>query len=181
MKDNINMNNKGFIVLPVDKLVKADWNYKLNDDYLHEKLLNNFKRNGQIENIIVRELDTGFYEVVNGNHRLDVIKELNFDKVYCFNLGKISTQQAQRIAVEVNETRFRNDEYSLAKVFQDILNEYDMSDLMESIPFTEKEIEDYINLTNLPIYNIEEPQNKEEDEENKESIVCPKCGYVFTP
>ena len=58
-----------FIVLPVDKLVHADWNYKLDDALLVEKLRNNMKRSGQMLNVVVRELDTGYYEVVDG-HRL---------------------------------------------------------------------------------------------------------------
>ena len=68
----------GFIEVPIDKLVKADWNYKTEDDKKQEKLKENIKRNGQIENILIRELDTGYYEVVNGNHRLSVLKELKF-------------------------------------------------------------------------------------------------------
>ena len=65
----------GFIEIPTDKLVKADWNYKTEDQEKQEKLKENIKRNGQIENIIIRELETGFFEVVNGNHRLSVLKD----------------------------------------------------------------------------------------------------------
>jgi hypothetical protein len=58
-------------IFPRDILIKADWNYKEEDEFISDKLVNNMKRNGQIENIHVRKLNTGFYEVINGNHRLD--------------------------------------------------------------------------------------------------------------
>ena len=57
-------NKLGYIDISIDKLIKADWNYKTEDTAKQEKLKENIKRNGQIENIIIRELDTGFFEVV---------------------------------------------------------------------------------------------------------------------
>ena len=50
---------KNFHSLPIDKLVEASWNYKDDDEVLQEKLAENIKRNKQIENIIVRELEIG--------------------------------------------------------------------------------------------------------------------------
>ena len=84
---------KGWNNIEIKKLVKADWNYKEENQILTEKLLTNFKRNGQIESIIVRELDTGFFEVVNGNHRLDVMKMLEYKTAHCYNFGKITQLQ----------------------------------------------------------------------------------------
>lgn len=167
----------GYLDIPINKLVKADWNYKLNDDELHNKLLENFKRNGQIENIIVRELDTGFFEIINGNHRLGVMKELNMKKVHCFNFGKISLTQAQRIAIEVNETRFRNDEFALGRLFKEIQEEYDMDDLLKTLPFSDKEISDYMSILDLPEYEVTEPIETNKSKE----VICPNCGYKFTP
>ena len=92
---------KGFTDLDVSKLVKADWNYKEENDKQTENLLNNFKRNGQIENIIIRELDAGLFEVVNGNHRVDVMKILKIKKVHAYNCGKISLIEEQNLILIV--------------------------------------------------------------------------------
>lgn len=149
--------NKGFCEISIDKLVKADWNYKENNKELAEKLANNIKRNGQIENIIVRELDTGFYEVVNGNHRLDVLKKLGFETVYSFNLGVISEAQAKRIAVETNETKFSSNTESLSALVKELSIEFDDIDL--TMPFSEEEMNEM--LTEVDI---------ESENENKSSI-----------
>ena len=111
---------KGWTDIQISKLVKANWNYKEENEKQTDKLLNNFKRNGQIENILIRELDTGFYEVVNGNHRLDVMKILKLKKAHAYNFGKISLAEAQRIAIETNETKFY-------KTLNHITNEYGIS------------------------------------------------------
>ena len=75
---NKTLKDYGFELMEVSKLIKADWNYKTDDEKKLKDLQENFKRNGQVENIIVRELSKGKYEVVNGNHRLDALKNLKF-------------------------------------------------------------------------------------------------------
>lgn len=139
----------GFIEIPIDKLVKADWNYKTEDPNKQEKLKENIKRNGQIENIIIRELETGFYEVVNGNHRLSVLKALNIEKAYSYNLGKISQAQAIRIAIETNETKFDTDSIALAERVKELTEEFDLKDLINTLPYSETEIDNFSKLTDF--------------------------------
>ena len=94
-------------LFPIDILIKADWNYKEEDEYTSMKLRNNIQRNGQTENTHVRLLKTGYYEVVNGNHRLDEFNKLGKKYVYAYDHGEISLLEAQRIAIETNETHYR--------------------------------------------------------------------------
>lgn len=182
MKTNTNSTEykTGYIDIPIDMLVKANWNYKLNDDELHNKLLENFKRNGQIENIIVRQLDTGFFEIINGNHRLDVMKELKMEKAHCFNFGKISLPQAQRIAIETNETRFKNDEYALGQLFKEINEEYDMNDILKTVPFSEDYIKSLMDWSDIDISSFFEQrdngESEAEEEEKPKVLICPHCG-----
>ena len=157
----------GFIEVPIDKLVKADWNYKTEDNKKQEKLKENIKRNGQIENILIRELDTGYYEVVNGNHRLSVLKELKFKKVYTYNLGKINQSQAIRIAIETNETKFETDTIELAERIKEISNEFDDLDL--TLPYTEQELENFRTLSDFNWEDFE-GDGKGEDFDKKITI-----------
>lgn len=135
-----------FIEIPVDNLVEAKWNYKKNDSYLLAKLKNNIKKNGQIENIIVREIDDGMYEVVNGNHRLYALRDLLFKVVVCYNLGKITDAEAKRIAIETNETKFLADKVKLADILNLLSNNYSLNDLNETLPYKKEDIEDLTNL-----------------------------------
>ena len=150
---------QGFVDIEISKLIKADWNYKEENEKLTEKLLENMKRNGQIENILIRELDTGFYEVVNGNHRLDVMKILKLKKVHAYNFGKIKLPQAQRIALETNETKFESDSIKMAQLITSLTKEFPADDLVETMPYTMDEI---INMGELVDFNFDEFENKEE-------------------
>lgn len=129
----------GFVRIPFNKLVKADWNYKEEDKKLSKKLLSQIKKNGQVENVLVRELGKKF-EVINGNHRYDIFEILKVDYVMCYNFGKISKAQAQRIAIETNETKFDKDENKLANLLKDLTIDYTIEDLSSTMPYSEDDI-----------------------------------------
>jgi hypothetical protein len=135
-----------FKVLEVEKLCKAEWNYKHENDFLTEKLQANFERNGQMENILVRELEDGTYEVVNGNHRYDVLQKLGVSQVVAYDLGKISKEEAMRIAIETNETKFQVDQIKLGEVIAEVAKEFTQDDLVTSLPFSPQEIENFVNI-----------------------------------
>lgn len=168
------MTNKGFIELNVDEMYFAEWNYKNDDEVALQKLKANIKRNGMIENLIVRETDNGF-EVVNGNHRLQAIRELGIEKVHVFNLGKISTSDAKRIAIETNETKFHNDNVRLAEILKDISEDYDLSELAETMPYTEEELDSFtkildFNWDNFTIDDNDDGFSNAKFDENAEKI-----------
>jgi len=176
---------KGWLELPLKKLVKAGWNYKLDDEERLGKLVANLKRNGQIENIIVRKLDTGFYEVVNGNHRYDAFLELGYSEAMCFNLGTITDAAARRVAIETNETKFERDNIKLAELINEMTaeedSEFSLGELEETMPFTGHELQAFSELS-----NFEWPKDSEDDGggggggEGRtvyDDIVCAKCGH----
>jgi len=169
---------KGFTMIPVKRLIPAEWNYKLDDEELAEKLKNNIEMHGQLENIMVRQLDSGGYEIVNGNHRLPAFRDLKIKEVMCFNFGKISDAQAKRIAVETNETRFPTDYIRLAELIKGISDETPMEELERTMPWTMEELEDFRKFIDLewPVDQKNETTETVELEEGE--IICPHCGEV---
>lgn len=128
-------------LFPRGILIKADWNYKEEDEFTSEKLVNNMKRNGQIENIHVRKLATGFYEVINGNHRLDACDVIGKEFLICYDHGEISLAEAQLITLETNETKFKANEEKLFGILQNLKLEFDLEDLEFTLPYDE----DFLN------------------------------------
>ena len=161
---------KGFTDIEVSKIVKANWNYKTENKILTEKLTENFKRNGQVENIIVRELDTGFYEVVNGNHRLDVMSTLKIKQAHIFNLGKISEATAQRIAIETNETKFETDDFKVGKLLTSLAEEFSIKDLEKTMPYTNDQLKEMQELVNLDWEQINETTSLDDPDYNEKYI-----------
>lgn len=170
---------EGFIEVPIEKLVPADWNYKTEKPELVEKLKNNLKRNGQIENILIRELKTGFYEVVNGNHRYVALKDLEWKSVICFNLGEISDSKAKRIAIETNETKFSADPLKLAALIADILQDFPVEDISSTMPYSEEEIENFKNVSDFNWEDHNPPKPPDPEEPQTRIVTCPHCHKDF--
>ena len=127
--------------IELSKLVGAPWNYKKDFEYLEEKLINNIKKNGIIENIIVREIEGDKFEVVNGNHRLKACVKIGLEKIMCCNLGNIKLRVAKRIAIETNETKFPNDKSKLGDILSDLLDGFGLDDIVATTPWSRDEIE----------------------------------------
>ena len=169
---------KNFKTIGIENLVKASWNYKKEDDYKKDRLKANIKKNGQIENILVRLLDTGFYEVVNGNHRYDALKELGTAKVVVYDLGKITESQAVRIAIETNETKFDSDEIVMSKLIIDLEKDFGKDDLLETLPYTEDELNDILDLGNFNWEDFDkEPAEYDENDLKTIKVVVPNDTY----
>lgn len=161
-------------LIKVDSLIPADWNYKVTEgpkhDFLVGQLVNNFKRNGQVENIIVRLLDTGFYEVVNGNHRLEAAKICGMSNMICYDLGKVSLAEAKRLAAETNETKFDADAIKYAELIKEIHDEFGLSSIADTLALTKDEIQNKLDLLGFD-WDMKSPEedrpSQEEEPVNK--------------
>jgi hypothetical protein len=132
------MSIKNYKEIELKKLIFAAWNYKGEDPELMERLKANIVANGAIENLVVRPIGQGKYEVVNGNHRLQAYKELNMKTALCYDMGDISDAMAKRVAVELNETKFPNDSKKLAAMLNELKEEYGFDELKMTSPLDEE-------------------------------------------
>ena len=82
--------------------------------------------------------------MVNGNHRLDVMNTLEIKEAHAYNFGKISLTQAQRIAIETNETRFSTDQVKLSELIAEMSEDFTNEDLLETLPFSQQELINFI-------------------------------------
>jgi len=116
---------------------------------MSNKLRENLKRNGQIETVHVRKLETGYYEVVNGNHRYDEMVILGRKTIIAYDHGVISKEEAIRRCLETNETRFDSDKFKLTGLIKELSQQFDLTDLVQSMPFSEEEINNYAAMTDF--------------------------------
>ena len=157
-----NQNNfKHYKEMPLSLLRLAPWNYKKNDEKLQTKLMENIKKSGQVENILVRKMPNDTYEVVNGNHRFLALQSLGYENAVVYDLGVISDQAAKRIAVETNETKFDTDSIKLAELIDELRTEFE--DLELTMPFSEEEMENFSNLLKFDWEDPNEVNNKVSD------------------
>ena len=127
--------------IPISKIVIENWNYKKPDEFLMEQLINNIKRTGQIENLLVRNLGGGKYGLVNGHHRLEALKRLKIKTAYCYDLGKISLSEANSTRLETKENKFESATFELAKLVTEIDAEFE--DFQDTNPFSDADMKTF--------------------------------------
>lgn len=158
---------KNYHDIEVTSLIAADWNYKEDDAELQKSLEANIKANGQIENIIVRQVKGGVWEVVNGNHRLQAFRNLGYETAICYDLGPVSLEAAKLVAVETNETRFMSDKLKLAQRIAELTGKFSSKELSVTMPFSEQEIDNTKQILNF------------DWTDKSKRVRCPKCREQF--
>ena len=79
--------------------------------------------------------ETGYYEVVDGNHRLKAFKQLGQQFVMAYDHGTITQAAAERLAIETNETKFGVDMEKLTALLEELKLEFPEGDLLATLPF----------------------------------------------
>lgn len=143
--------------IDVKKLFPAKWNYKEQDNVLDEKLAEGIKKNGMLQNLIVRQVGEKF-EVVNGNHRLPIVEQLGHKTVMCYNLGKVPLAMAQKIAIETNEISYETNQLKLAGLIRDISKHFSVDELLTTMPY---EPEHMKSMLEVPKFDLSQYTNHE--------------------
>lgn len=82
---------------------------------------------------------------------------------------------------ETNETKWQADTIKLAEVMTEISTEFELSDIVSTLPFSEIEIANFTELLDLDWDSFKNtPKNEEEQEEEPQKVKCPKCGHEFS-
>jgi ParB-like chromosome segregation protein Spo0J len=178
-----NNSEDNFKVIPLANLVKASWNYKVNDEKMALKLMANMRRNGQVESLVVRQISPDRWEIINGNHRYDALAALGSENALCYDVGEVSRQDAIRLAIELNETRFESDQVKLGRMVTDILQSFESNDALATLPFDGKQIARLVEVSSGESWkkNIQEALEAQEktQEELKKKIIKPADPLVY--
>ena len=62
--------------LPIDQLKEAPWNPNVMNEAMLMRLRESISRFGLVSNLVVRTLGDDTYEVLSGNQRLQVLKDV---------------------------------------------------------------------------------------------------------
>ena len=149
----INTNN---LKVDINLVQPNKYNPKLSvDDNEHnaiefEKIKESLRVAGQIQPTIVREIEGGKYEIINGFHRYKAMKELESQEIEIKNLGKIDFDTAVAIALQTEDTKIPIDNIELAMLLNKLVDGKKGLDYWsELLPYDKEFIKSEIGLINF--------------------------------
>lgn len=178
---------EGYLLVSLDLVKPNDYNPKkdYHEDHanrvMFEKVKKSLESHKQIDPIIVRELEDGTYEIINGFHRYMAMTELGYKEIEIKNLGKMSRGEAIAKALSTEYPKIPLDELEVAQLVKEFVDQkFDLTEL----PYSMDEIEAKIELLDFDWKNFNEQDALEKLDDGKSPvtaviITCPKCGHQF--
>jgi len=115
------------ITIPIDVIRPNEWNPNVMTEEEYEKLKTSIElTNGEyLEDnpIMVRPVDDGFYEIIDGEHRWTVAVDLGYTNLYC-NVRDVEDQTAMELCVILNKDRGQINYFKLSKLLTNAYEAY---------------------------------------------------------
>ena len=121
--------------IPIDQLVPAEWNPNQMDSAMQSRLRESVKRFGLVENLVVRRVGQGSHEVLSGNQRLQILKEMNSETIPCVVVD-LDDGRARLLAQALNRIEGEDDLGLKAELVRNILKEIPTSEVLDLLPET---------------------------------------------
>jgi ParB/RepB/Spo0J family partition protein len=133
------------VEVPTERLVEAAWNPNRVPARLLAKLRRSVEEFGIVENLVARPHPDGAgqLEVVSGNHRLRIYRELGLSEVPVV-VVELADAQARLLAQALNRTRGTDDPKAYAELLERLLQDYKPAALSEFLPESEATIERHL-------------------------------------
>lgn len=121
------------VEIPIEQLHGAPWNANHMEEGMMERLRESVRRYGLVENLVVRPLGPGRYEVLSGNQRLRLLRDLGMSAVPCFVVA-VDDAHARLLAQALNHVRGQDDLGLKAELVRDILKTIPEPEVMALLP-----------------------------------------------
>lgn len=179
----INTNN---LVVDIERVKPNGYNpkifYKDNPANLaeFEKIKRSIEVAGQIQPVLVRELEDGTYEIINGFHRYSAMTELGYKQIEIKNLGKLDFETAVSRALLTEDTKVPIDNLELAGLMKKVVTEEKPAEYWAKLlPYTPEVIKQKIELVDFDFAQYDEAGTDgkiPEDDDAKFSFRIPADG-----
>lgn len=114
-------------------LREAPWNPNHMDETMAAKLRNSIRRYGMLGSLVVRPLDGNGYEVLSGNQRLEVLRELDYTSVPCV-VVEVDDTHARLLAQALNRIQGEDDLGLRAELLRTVLDALPQEEVLAVLP-----------------------------------------------
>jgi len=134
--------------IAVERLDPNPWNPNRVDPTIFAKLRAYIEREGFVEPLVVRAKGDR-YEILGGEHRHRVAKELGHETVPCVVVD-VDDRRARILTVNLNELKGQSVPSLLAQLIHDLSKDASLADLETTLPYSLAELEDLQDLLRVP-------------------------------
>ena len=122
------------VELPIEVLKEALWNVNQVDDSVMQRLRTSIEKYGLVQNLVVRQV-TGGYEVLSGNHRLRLLKELDIKNAPSV-IVNVDDAHARLLAQALNHIHGDDDLGLRAELIREVMQAIPEDELLSILPDT---------------------------------------------
>lgn len=119
----------------IQSLVYAPWNSNIMDPEMLDYLRESINRYGLTQNLVVRPASNEKYEVLSGNQRLTVLKEMGISPIPCV-IVNLDDPHARLLAQALNHIHGDDDLGLRAELIRNVLDKLPESNILSLLPLT---------------------------------------------
>lgn len=155
---NKDFNPENIEKVSIDSVRPNLYNPKVKDSKEYSDVVESLKQNGLMSFIFVREVEgEDGYEIVDGEHRYLAAKELGYQEIYIYNLGKISEEEARALTLWF-EVQVPFDKVELAPIV------VELSKVDIKLPYTDEQINKFEEMQKFDFDELGDDEPIEENE-----------------
>jgi ParB family chromosome partitioning protein len=121
------------IEIPLSRLREAPWNANQMDFDTMQKLRESIRRFGCVHNLVVRETGNDIFEVLSGNQRLKLLREMGFTCAPCF-IVSLDDARARLLAQALNQIHGADNLGLRAELVKEVLRTIPESEVLSILP-----------------------------------------------
>ena len=126
--------------LPLERLQDAPWNPNRMDDIALNRLRESLSRYGLVQNLVVRPISEDSHEVLSGNQRLQVLRELCYVEAPCV-VVEVDNAHARLLTQALNRLQGEDDLGLKAELVREVLKTLPKEDVLSLLPETTESLQ----------------------------------------
>jgi ParB-like chromosome segregation protein Spo0J len=165
-------------MIPLDDLLPHPLNSNVMPEDLQAKLKAHIKKSGRYPHLIVRPKEAGRFQVLDGHHRVAILRELGHTEARC-DVWNVDDREAKLLLATLNRLQGQDLPIRRAHLLHELLGEMSLDDLAGLLPETDKQLEELHALLEFP---AEEIAAQLEEQAAKDEKVLPRImTFVVSP
>lgn len=124
--------------LSVEDIQPNPWNPNHMTDEELDKEAASFERFGYVNPIVVRHVDDGLYQIIDGEQRWKTARRLGMEQLDAYDISPLGDHEAQQLTYILNELRGQPQEDKLADLLKGLLAKSTIEDLVAVMPLSKE-------------------------------------------